>query len=201
MEFKKLILVLVVTTTIIFGCLWGSTYAYYTYNNGTSVNVTTGSVNTGVAVVFSQSEYMNIQTGVPITEDDVDTYASKTVFTLTPDSNILSGYDVAVTVNLINFTIDPELLVADFRYNLSCSDGTNTNLIMSSSGNVIHDDYINNKVLPLGTLSTSNGTFDVDKTYTCTIRVWLHETGSNQNNLMDRSFSGLVKVNSVFRKQ
>ena len=58
MEFKKLILILAITATIVFGCLWGSTYAYYTYSGGTSLNVTTGNVNTGVVVVFNQSEYM-----------------------------------------------------------------------------------------------------------------------------------------------
>lgn len=78
MEFKKLILILAITATIVFGCLWGSTYAYYTYSGGT-LNVTTGNVNTGVVVVFNQSEYMNVKTGVPIAENDVDAYASKTV--------------------------------------------------------------------------------------------------------------------------
>ena len=201
MEFKKLILILAITATIVFGCLWGGTYAYYTYSGGTSLNVTTGNVNTGVVVVFNQSEYMNVKTGVPIAENDVDAYASKTVFTLKADSSILNGYDVAVSISLINFKIDNDLLVNDLRYDFSCNDGTTTKTLVSGSGNYIDDNIYNSGVLPLGTLATSDGSFNINKTYTCTFRVWLQETGSDQNHLMNKNLSGIVRVNSVFRKQ
>ena len=45
-----------------------------------------------------------------------------------------------------------------------------------------------------------NSTFNVSKTYNCALRLWLQETGNNQNALMNKSFSGLIKVNSVYRK-
>ena len=54
--------------------------------------------------------------------------------------------------------------------------------------------------LSLGSLSTSANTFNASKTYTCTLRVWLQDSGSSQNNLMNKSFSGLVKVGTAIKK-
>lgn len=117
------------------------------------------------------------------------------------DSSILNGYDVAVSISLINFKIDNDLLVNDLRYDFSCNDGTTTKTLVSGSGNYIDDNIYNSGVLPLGTLATSDGSFNINKTYTCTFRVWLQETGSDQNHLMNKNLSGIVRVNSVFRKQ
>ena len=55
-------------------------------------------------------------------------------------------------------------------------------------------------ILVLGTLSTANNTLDINKNYTCTLRVWLQDSGSSQNNLMNKSFSGLVKVGTAIKK-
>ena len=40
--------------------MFGTSYAYYTYNNGTNLNITTGDFDAGVAVIFSQNEYINV---------------------------------------------------------------------------------------------------------------------------------------------
>ena len=37
MKFKHMLFVLTVTTSIIFACMLGSSYAYYTLSNGTTV--------------------------------------------------------------------------------------------------------------------------------------------------------------------
>lgn len=42
--------------------------------------------------------------------------------------------------------------------------------------------------------------FNASKTYTCTLRVWLQDSGSSQNNLMNKSFSGLVKVGTAIKE-
>lgn len=195
MKFKHMLFVLTVTTSIIFACMLGSSYAYYTLSNGTTVTATTGEFDANVSVVFSESEYINLKTGVPINSTDVDKYASASKFTLIPDATKLQGYDVAVKIAISNITIDTALKISGFKYDLKCNDGSSTTTIKSGTG----ADFTSTE-LEIGTLSTQNSTFNVSKTYNCALRLWLQETGSNQNALMNKSFSGLIKVNSVYRK-
>ena len=195
MKFKHMLFVLTVTTSIIFACMLGSSYAYYTLSNGTTVTATTGEFDANVSVVFSESEYINLKTGVPINSTDVDKYASASKFTLIPDATKLQGYDVAVKIAISNITIDTELKISDFKYDLKCNDGSSTTTIKSGTG----ADFTSTE-LEIGTLSTQNSTFNVSKTYNCALRLWIQETGNNQNALMNKSFSGLIKVNSVYRK-
>ena len=195
MKFKHMLFVLTVTTSIIFACMLGSSYAYYTLSNGTTVTATTGEFDANISVVFSESEYINLKTGVPINSTDVDKYASASKFTLIPDATKLQGYDVAVKIAISNITIDTALKISDFKYDLKCNDGSSTTTIKSGTG----ADFTSTE-LEIGTLSTQNSTFNVSKTYNCALRLWLQETGNNQNALMNKSFSGLIKVNSVYRK-
>lgn len=195
MKFKHMLFVLTVTTSIIFACMLGSSYAYYTLSNGTTVTATTGEFDANVSVVFSESEYINLKTGVPINSTDVDKYASASKFTLIPDATKLRGYDVAVKIAISNITIDTALKISDFKYDLKCNNGSSTTTIKSGTG----ADFTSTE-LEIGTLSTQNSTFNVSKTYNCALRLWLQETGNNQNALMNKSFSGLIKVNSVYRK-
>ena len=111
MKFKHMLFVLTVTTSIIFACMLGSSYAYYTLSNGTTVTATTGEFDANISVVFSESEYINLKTGVPINSTDVDKYASASKFTLIPDATKLQGYDVAVKIAISNITIDTELKI------------------------------------------------------------------------------------------
>lgn len=200
MKFKKFIFVLVITSILAVAGMWGTSYAYYVSTNGTNFNVTTANVDTSLTVVFSQSEYMNMKTGVPISASDVDNYASKSVFTILPNNTLLNGYQVAVNISLINIKIDDALKVSDFKYKLTCSDGSTTTNLGSGTGASFTSDVLKNGNLSLGSLSTSANTFNASKTYTCTLRVWLQDSGSSQNNLMNKSFSGLVKVGTAIKK-
>lgn len=200
MKFKKFIFVLVITSILAVAGMWGTSYAYYVSTNGTNFNVTTANVDTSLTVVFSQSEYMNMKTGVPISTSDVDNYASKSVFTILPNNTLLNGYQVAVNISLINIKIDDALKVSDFKYKLTCSDGSTTTNLGSGTGASFTSDVLKNDSLSLGSLSTSANTFNASKTYTCTLRVWLQDSGSSQNNLMNKSFSGLVKVGTAIKK-
>ena len=200
MKFKKFIFVLVITSILAVAGMWGTSYAYYVSTNGTNFNVTTANVDTSLTVVFSQSEYMNMKTGVPISASDVDNYASKSVFTILPNNTLLNGYQVAVNISLINIKIDDALKVSDFKYKLTCSDGSTTTNLGSGTGASFTSDVLKNDSLSLGSSSASANTFNASKTYTCTLRVWLQDSGSSQNNLMNKSFSGLVKVGTAIKR-
>lgn len=200
MKFRNLIFVLAIAFSAIFACMLGSSYAYYVATGGTTINVTTGNIDTGVAVVFEQSQYINVNTGVPIGSTDIDSLASSSVFTLTPDSSILSGADVAINVSIVDISIDDALKVADFKYKFTCSDGTTSTELSSGDGTSFTSDVISTNNLNIGTLSTTDGTFNVTKTYTCNLKIWLEETGTDQNALMNKKFRGLIKVNTLFKK-
>lgn len=200
MKFRNLIFVLAIAFSAIFACMLGSSYAYYVATGGTTINVTTGNIDTGVAVVFEQSQYINVNTGVPIGSTDIDSLASSSVFTLTPDSSILSGADVAINVSIVDISIDDALKVADFKYKFTCSDGTTSTELSSGDGTSFTSDVISTNNLNIGTLSTTDGTFNVTKTYTCNLKIWLEEIGADQNALMNKKFRGLIKVNTLFKK-
>lgn len=200
MKFRKLIFVLVIASVLVVSLMWGSSYAYYTSSGGTNFNVTTSNLDTNLTVVFNQSEYMNIKTGVPIAASDVDNYASKSVFTLLPNSNLLNGYDVLINVSLVDIKIDDALKVSDFKYKLTCNNGSSNTIVGSGNGSSFTSEVLTSNVLPLGSLSTTDNTFDVSKSYTCTFRVWIEDSGSSQNELMNKTFSGLVKVGTVIKK-
>ena len=124
------------------------------------------------------------------------------MFIIDQDESVLQGFNVSVTVSLVDISIADELKVSDFKYDLTCNDGT-TNTVLTNgirTGADFTSEVLTNNRLVLGTLSTANNTLDINKNYTCTLRVWLQDSGSSQNTLMNKNFSGLVKVNSVFKK-
>jgi len=199
MKFRSMILVLTIAFSVIFMSMIGTSYAYYVSTDGTMINATTSNIDTGVAVVFAQSQYINVNTGVPISESEVDTLASESIFTLNPDNEVLSGADVAVNISIMDISIDNALKIEDFKYTLSCTSGNSTKTF-DGTGEDFTNDVIDSGVLKLGTLSTSDGSFNINNNYTCILRVWLNETGENQNSLMNKKFRGLIKVNTLFRK-
>ena len=207
-NFRKLILTLTIAFSAIFTSMLGVSYAYYLATGGPNITVTTGNIDTGVAVVFNQSQYINVNTGIPISASDVDTLAGKSVFTITPDTSILSGADVSVNISVVDLSVDTQLRVSDFKYKLTCvgsQAGTDdVTYEFSGDGTSVTEDVVSSGSLNLGSLSyvegAYNNTFDVNKIYTCTFRVWLQETTDNQNSLMNRSFSGLFRVNTMFKK-
>lgn len=198
-KFRSMILVLTIAFSAIFMTMIGSSYAYYVATDGTTIDVTTSQMDTGVAVIFQQSQYINVNTGIPIESSAVDTLASKSVFTITPDAEVLSGAEVMLNISIIDIAMSPELRVSDFKYKLTYSDGTSTNSI-SGDGTDFTDDVISSGYLNLVSLDTTNGSFSADKTYTCTLYVWIEESGADQSIMMNKKFRGLIKVNTLFKK-
>ena len=70
MKFNKIIFILMIAATIIFAGMIGSSYAYYALTD-TSIDVTTGNVTNGFSIVFSDNNYVNVKTGVPLNDDQV----------------------------------------------------------------------------------------------------------------------------------
>lgn len=196
MEFKKFIFVLAITATIIVCGVLGSSYAYYTATE-TNIDVTTGNVNNNISVVFQDNNYVNVKTGVPIDDANVNSLVTPTTFSIYPNSAVLSDYDVFVNISLINVKIDENLRVEDFKYKLQCFDSNdNSSLVVEGNG----VDFVSEN-LALGGLSTDSS-LNINNDYTCNFRVWIsNKADVSQNELMDKRFSALVKVNTVMRKK
>lgn len=198
MKFNKIIFILMIAATIIFAGMIGSSYAYYTLTD-TSIDVTTGNVTNGFSIVFSDNNYVNVKTGVPLNDDQVIKSAKANMFSIIPNASALNGYDAYVNVSLINVRIDDALKVSDFKYSLICNDSNNyESTIGSGDGTSLST---GTDVL-LGSLNNINGSLNINTSYQCYFRVWIaNKADTSQNELMNKSFSALLKVNTIMRKQ
>lgn len=202
MSFRKMIFVLTITVSAIFLLMFGTSYAYYVSDADINLDITTGDFDADVAVIFNQNQYINLNNAVPITEEEISDKASKSTFTLVPNKSVLEGYDVSVTISLSNIAIDEELRAGDFRYNLSCNDGSREFSLTPDNmgtGEDFTEEVIESGNLVLGTISTDD-LFNVNNTYACTFAVYLLENQEDQNHLMNKNFSARLKINSSFRK-
>jgi hypothetical protein len=198
MKFSKMIFVLTIAASAIFICMMGSSYAYYTAT-ATDISVTTGTINNGISVVFTDNNYVNVKTGVPLDDEQVMEYAKANTFSIMPDATILEGYDAYVNISLINVKIDDALKVSDFKYSLVCMDGNNSQSNLGSGDGTSITTGTN---ISIGDMSTTNNTFNINTNYQCYFRVWIaNKADTSQNELMDKKFSALLKVNTIMRKQ
>lgn len=201
MKFKKMILLLVIVSLVIVLGAIGFSYAYYSFSE-TNITTTTKNLTAG-QVIFSGSDYINMKTGVPINASDIEIYASKNTFTIVPPNNISGdNSDFAFNVSLVNLSIDNGLKVEDFKYKLKClnndveldiSDAEDTR---NGNGTMITADNIF-----LGTFSSENNADMIANNSICTLYVWLEDSGVNQNELMNKKFSTLIKVNTAVRNK
>ena len=198
MKFNKIIFILMIAATIIFAGMIGSSYAYYALTD-TSIDVTTGNVTNGFSIVFSDNNYVNVKTGVPLNDDQVIESAKANMFSIIPNASALNGYDAYVNVSLINVKIDDALKVSDFKYSLICND---SNSYESTIGSGDGTSLSTGTDVLLGSLNTINGSLNINTNYQCYFRVWIaNKADTSQNELMNKSFSALLKVNTIMRKQ
>ena len=126
-------------------------------------------------------------------------YAKANTFSIMPDATTLEGYDAYVNISLINVKIDDALKVSDFKYSLVCIDGNNSQSNLGSGDGTSITTGTN---ISIGDMSTTNNTFNINTNYLCYFRVWIaNKADTSQNELMDKKFSALLKVNTIMRKQ
>lgn len=198
MKFSKMIFVLTIAASAIFICMMGSSYAYYTATS-TNININTGTIDNGISVVFADNNYVNVKTGVPLDDEQVMENAKANTFSITPNASTLEGYDAYVNISLINVKIDDALKVSDFKYSLICMDSNNSQSTLGSGDGTSITTGTN---LILGNMNTVDGTFNINTNYQCYFRVWIaNKADTSQNELMEKKFSALLKVNTIMRKQ
>lgn len=204
MKFRKLMLVLTFTVSIIFVTVIGATYAYYNTTSGSIVG-TTGNVGNPINVVFNNSDYVDFNTGIPISSSDVETKASKTTFTLIPNNAIINDYDISVGIMLSNIDIDNALKVSDFKYRLDCTHSVTGNT-QTFTGNATSFTGNSYTIASLSTTNSGNNIFYIDtnansQSYSCTLYLWLEESFVNQNSLMGKHFGANIQIDSMMKKR
>lgn len=214
LKFRKLMLVLTFVVSLVFVTIMGATYAYYNNTFG-NIDISTGNKDDMINIIFRDSDYLDLHTGIPILPEEVEMEASKISFSLNPNNNITDGYDVSTSIYLSDIEIDDELKTSDFKYRLVCNnkvtynDGTfNVGNNQTFEGNFIDlkSSYLN--ITNLSSSKTGNEVFlinygdnIVSQKYECTLYIWLQESLSSQNNLMNRHFATNISVDSVIAKR
>lgn len=187
MEFKKMIVILSIAATVIMVCLFGVSYAYYSLSNA-STEFSTTVEGEDVSVVYAQSEYISTTTGIPITEAEIAAKASSSKFTALADATTFAGYEVALEVAIADISLDAALQDSYFKIQL-LENGTVVKTVTGA-------DIGSNSKVVLKNLSK----ITVGTTYNYEVRVWIQESGSSQNAMMGKSFTGRIQISSSMKK-
>ena len=173
MTFKKLLIILSFTVT--------------SFSNVQTFNEDMNSI-----IIFEKDDNIGGIISIPLTADQVEKYSSKTKFnwTYSDDDNTK---EVGFQITLINLNIDPELTTnTDLKYSLIEKIG-NGSPVEVASGNfmgVTEDSLV---IKPMAEISS----FGVTHSYE--FRIWLEETGANQNTMMGKKVTGKIKVSTAIR--
>lgn len=187
MEFKRMIIILSVAATIIIVCLFGVSYAYYSLSNA-STSFSTSVDGEDVSVVYNQSEYISITTGIPITEEEISTKAGSSKFSALADATTFANAQVALEVAIVDINLATALQDSYFKIQLL----ENNNVVKTVTG----ADIGSNSSIVLKNLSK----ITVGTTYNYELRVWIQESGVSQNDMMGQSFSGRIRISSSIKK-
>ena len=191
MTFKKLLIILTFVVTAIIIMLLSTSYAWYQFDNAVTAfsNVQTFD---DIPVVFANTNSINTTVGIPILETEVATKAEKTLFSIDASSPNLSGKEAAIQIDITQLDIDSVLTTTtDLKYSLIETVGSVSTTI--ASGN------FNGKSSGTTINLKSMSKITVGTTYSYEFRLWLQETGANQNSLMGAYVGGIIKVSTLVR--
>ncbi len=184
MDLKKTLLVILTFITCMFALMLASSYAWYSYTNGsTAFDVVTN--NEDINITYTTGMYIDTKTALPITKEEIDDYSEKNKFSIDLNSENLAG-KILVDISLINIEIDNSLKTDTFKYDL-LFNGTSIN---SGDFTKIDENKIN-----LGT----NITLDSVDNNDFELRIYILDNGENQNDLMNKTFKGTISINAISR--
>ncbi len=171
MNFKRVIMILNVVTIVLIISLLGFSYTWYVASNvSTKININTPNSNI-IKTDFATTEYINNTIGVPILASEVATKADKNIFTIIAQETMTKKADYNIYIDEI--VMDDALKISDFKWELLKNNTSVANGDFSSIGN--------NKRIDLYTTNLTLGATTPDS---YELRIWLEETGENQNNLI-----------------
>lgn len=190
MEFKRLIVVLTIAIFVTFGSMLGASYAWYAYENA-EISLFGSTIKEAPTVIFSQTEYISSSLNAPIMDEDKENFANVNAFTITFGNN-LEKYETAISIVLDEIYMDDALKISNYKYELVGNNET----IIKGDFSMLGDNH-EIVLLPNTVMDIAN----YPQTNTYELYIWLSEDGTNQNELMNKNFSGRVKINSASKKR
>lgn len=189
MEFKKIVIILSITTIVAIGILFGGSYAWYAYTNA-ETNISSKTKEEAPTVIFSQTEYLFSKTTMPILDEDRYNYGNKNSFTITIGDN-LREYQTGIEISLNDIAMSNELKIANYKYELLQNGVTVASGDFSNIGSSKEL-----SLMPMTVITPSS----YPAVYNYELYIWLSDDGSNQNDLMNKAFRAKVNVNSATKK-
>ena len=166
----KTILIIVPILVIILGF----SYAFFFTNVfGNSKTLTYGTLS----INYTDGEKLNFYNSIPMKENQVDQFATKKEFSVTNTGNV-DGY---LEISLSSISIPTELKNANFRWTLYNED---TQIATGNFSEVTDNKLKLKNNLPLKKSTTSN----------YSIALWIYDDGSNQNTMLNKTFTAGITV-------
>jgi len=182
MNFKKLILVLFLTTITMFSLLIGFSYAWYATKT-TDITIKTPTL-IDIGVEFETSEYISTEVGIPILDSEAELLADNTKFLVGTNTDM--SFTASYTIGLKDIEIADKLKIDLFKWRL-LKNGVK---VAEDNFSLIGDETSIN-------LYTDTLVEDATTPDEYILLVWLSETGESQNDLMVQDFQARVFVKTV----
>ena len=184
MGYKKTLGVISIFILAMFALMLTSSYAWYSYNNA-STTFNTSTSGDEISVIYKNNNYISTITAVPINSEEINDKADRNNFSVDVNNIELKSL-LSVSIDLISVSIDDELKNKNFRYELLY----NNEVVSKGDFTKLEGDTFN---LIKGINLNNLGSNDFE------LRVFLLDDGSNQNNLMNKTFRGIINVNVISR--
>ena len=194
MTFRKLLLILSLTVTALIITLLSTSYAWYQFDNAVTDfnNIQTFSDEIKFPVIFTNNDVIRTQTGIPITEEQISTFAERKTFYMTPSKEGINtaSFNVNYKISIINIKIDEELKNEYFKYKL-----------VETINGVVSDEITGNfKNLSENFITLKEGTITkFDSQHSYELMIWLQESGDIQNSMQNKSITGNIKVTTILK--
>ena len=166
----KTVLVTVLVVALIISL---TTAVFYTSGSGNEKNITMGTLK----VEYIDGQTINGSNALPLTEEEVEEYASKTSFQVKNSGN-LTGY---AEISLIINSLPTELNSEDFRWRLY------------KEGEAIKEGSFKGVGSKL-VLKTDEVIYPNNTGVNYTIAVWIRDNGGNQNSMLNKTVNAKINI-------
>ena len=185
-SYKKMLFVIIIVITVMFGLMLATSYAWYSFDAGsTTFDAVTGGKD--VDITFIKGEFINDNLAVPIKSDDVDQYSDKHQFIIRTKNNEDNG-EILVSVSLTEISIEESLRNSSFYVDLYYQGEK----VSTVTGNQLAVSGATTKNLKSVTLdNNTDNNFE--------FRVYILDNNSDQSSMMNKTFSAKIKVDVVSR--
>lgn len=186
MKYKKLLFVIIIIIGVMFSLMLATSYAWYSFSAGsTTFNAVTSDKD--VDVRFIKGEYINNTLAVPISNSEIDQYSDKHQFIVRTKNN-KENNQILLKISLVDIEIDTNLRDEYFYVDL---------YYQGEKVSTVTGDQLSISGAKTKLLKTVELEDDVDNNFE--VRVYLLDNGSEQNTLMNKSFSAKIQTEVVSR--